>query len=305
MYAFIVNPHSRSGLGIRVWRCLEPLLKEQQVEYRVCMTRYPEHASEFARELSGTYEPLTLIALGGDGSINEVINGIADLSNVTFGYIPIGSGNDFARSMKLGKDPREMLERILHPTAFTWIDIGRIRFGQNHRRFAVSSGIGFDAEVCLKNTARGLKKWLNRLKLGKLSYAGTAIRLLISLRPASATLTLDNGERKTFQKVFFATAMNQKYEGGGFKFCPKADPSDGLLDVILIADMSKWKALFLLPTAFAGLHIFFRGVHTYTCKKAEFSCSAPLAVHTDGEPVSRETSVTFELEEQKLKFIHF
>lgn len=79
--------------------------------------------------------------------------------------------------------------------------------------------------------------------------------------------------------------------------------SDALLDIIVISDMPRLKALLLLPTAYAGLHVHFKGVHTFTCKRAEITCQSPLAVHTDGEPVSRESSVIFSLEPEKLKFI--
>lgn len=304
MYAFIVNPHSRTGLGLKVWRKLEAILKERKIEYRICMTHYPQHATEFARELTETYKDLTLVALGGDGSINEVVNGIRDLSNVTFSYIPIGSGNDFARSMQLGSDPVKILEQILNPTSLAYIDVGRTTYGSTARRFAVSSGIGFDAEVCFQNTSQGIKKWLNKLKLGKLSYTITALCHIYSLRPCTATLTLDTGEPQTFERVFFAAAMNQRFEGGGFRFCPKAEPTDGVLDIIIISDMPKLKALLLLPTAFFGLHVHFKGVHTFTCKRAIIRSEAPLAIHTDGEPLSRETSVIFELEPEKLKFIN-
>lgn len=303
MYAFIVNPNSRSGLGLKTWRRLEQILKERGIAYQVCITRYPCHASEFAREMAQTHKDLTLIALGGDGSINEVVNGIPDLADITFGYIPIGSGNDFARSMKLGEDPEKILEEILISHTFSYIDIGRTVYGNTARRFAVSSGIGFDAEVCFRNPSGGLKKWLNKLKLGKLSYTLTALVSLLFLNPEPATITLDDGTQKTFQRFFFAAAMNQRYEGGGFCFCPAARPADGILDIIVIADMPRIKALLLLPTAFAGLHVHFKGVHIFSCTSADIKSKSPLAVHTDGEPLSRETSVTFSLEPEKLKFI--
>lgn len=302
MYTFIVNPNARTGLGIKVWKRLEPVLKEQGVDYRVCITRYPGHATEYARQLTSGPGDITLIALGGDGTINETVNGICDFSRVTFGYIPIGSSNDFARAMKLSKEPEQMLRQILTPSEYTYINIGKITHRGTVRRFAVSSGMGFDADVCFHNTSTGIKKWLNKLKLGKLSYTGVALGLLLSLRPRPMTLIAD-GEAKSFRKVFFATAMNQCYEGGGFKFCPKADPADDLLNVIVIADMPKLKALLLLPTAFVGLHTHFKGVHIFTCRHVEASCEAALPVHTDGEPVTRETALTFSLEPEKLRFI--
>lgn len=302
MYTFIVNPNARTGLGLRIWRNLEALLKEWQIKYQVCLTRYPHHATEYVRDLTAGNAALTLVALGGDGTINEVVNGIQDFSKVTLGYIPIGSSNDFARSMKLAKDPEQILKQILSPSEYAYINIGKLVSGDSVRRFAVSAGIGFDAEVCFHNTSSRIKRWLNRLKLGKLSYTGVALFLLLALKPRPMALTLD-GRKKTFQKVFFATAMNQQYEGGGFCFCPDADPGDDLLDLIVIADMPKLKALLLLPTAYMGWHTRFKGVHIYTCREAVLLGSQKLPVHTDGEPVMTVPGMTCSLEPEKLRFI--
>lgn len=303
MYSFIVNPNARSGLGIRLWRQLESILKERKIPYRQYLTRYPGHGTEFAREITTSEKNPTLIVLGGDGTINEVVNGILDLSAVTLGYIPIGSSNDFARSMKLSKDPVTALNRILSGSETTYIDVGRLTFRGQSKRFIVSSGIGFDADICFHNTSSRPKRILNKLKLGKLSYTAIALYLILGLKPHPMTITLDGEQKLTFQKVYFATAMNQRYEGGGFRFCPKADPEDGILDILVISDMSRLKILGLLPTAFKGLHVHFKGVHTYTCKTADIISDIPLPVHADGEPAVTETEITFALEPQKLKLI--
>lgn len=302
MYTFIVNPHARTGLGLKIWQRIEILLKEWRIPYHVCLTRYPDHATEYVRELTAGNEPATLVVLGGDGTINEVVNGIRDFSRVTLGYIPIGSSNDFARSMKLSKDPEKMLKQILSPTEYAYLNIGRLVSGDSVRRFVVSSGIGFDADVCFHNTSTRFKKWMNRLRLGKLSYTGIALFLLLALKPGSMVVTLD-GRDIHFKKTFFVTAMNQPYEGGGFRFCPAAVPDDGLLDIIVIADISKFKALLLLPTAYAGWHTRFKGVQTFTCRKASVISEARLPIHTDGEAAVTASRACFSLEPEKLRFI--
>lgn len=302
MYTFIVNPHARSGLGLKVWKRLESMLKERQLKYQVFLTRYPGHATKFAHTLTSGSKEITLITLGGDGTINEVVNGIQDLSKVTLGYVPIGSSNDFARSMKLSHEPEALLKQILSPSEYAYINIGRLTYQDQIRRFAVSSGIGFDADVCFHNPSTGIRRLLNRLKLGKLSYTAVALGLLMTLKPGPMVLVAD-GQRKYFKKVFFATAMNQRYEGGGFKFCPDADPGDDLLDIIVIADMPKLKALLLLPTAYIGLHVHFKGVHTFTCKEVRITGRKKLSLHTDGEPVTAVSKASFSLETEKLRLI--
>ena len=99
MYYFIVNPASRSGNGKYVWQKAEKILDQENTEYRVYFTSYQGHATKLARDITARGERLTLIAVGGDGTVNEVLNGIRDFSRVIFGYIPTGSSNDFARCM--------------------------------------------------------------------------------------------------------------------------------------------------------------------------------------------------------------
>lgn len=303
MYTFIVNPNARTGLGLKTWKTLELILKERGVSYQVFFTKYQKHATRIAEKLTEENDHRMIIALGGDGTINEVINGISDLSRTTLGYIPIGSSNDFARGMGLSTDPVNALEHILFPTRFAYVNIGVLNYQNKKRRFAVSSGFGFDAGVCHQILISNLKKILNRIHLGKLSYAGIAIRRILALTPRQMTLILDHDRYIIFDKVYFAAAMNQKVEGGGFRFCPNADPSDDMLDVIVVAGLSKLKILLLLPTAFKGWHTRFKGVYTYRCKEAEFRSEHPLPVHTDGEPIFLQRYVNLSLEKEHLRLI--
>ena len=161
MYTFIVNPNAKTGLGYQVWSSLEAILKEKNVNYQVFFTKYQKHATRLAQKLTQESGAKTLIVLGGDGTINEVINGIEDLDGTVLGYIPIGSSNDFARGMGLSTDPVQALKHILSPEHFTYINIGTAMYAGKTRRFAVSSGLGFDAGVCHQVYVSKLKKLLN------------------------------------------------------------------------------------------------------------------------------------------------
>ena len=97
------------------------------------------------------------------------------------------------------------------------------------------------------------------------------------------TAELDDDNVQQFSKVYFTAVMNQKYEGGGFKFCPNASPSDGYLDVIVVDGSSKPKVLCCLPTAFFGKHTIFHGIHIFRCKKIDIHSDLALPVHKDGE----------------------
>jgi YegS/Rv2252/BmrU family lipid kinase len=303
MYTFITNPNARSGLGKQLWNNLETILNEKGINYEVYFTKYQRHATDIVRDLTSDHEKHTIIALGGDGTLNEVINGITDLSKVTLGYIPTGSSNDFSRGMKLPTDPVKALENIITPSCYKTLNIGVLKYEDRTQRFIVSSGIGFDAGVCHQIMISPLKVILNQIKLGKLSYVAVALQLLLSMRPANMTITLDDTNTMTFDKVYFTTAMNLPYEGGGFKFCPKADCQDDKLDIIVVAGLPRLKVLALLPTAFKGWHTRFKGIHTYSCRKIDVVSDLALPVHTDGEPVLKQTHVQAYLEPEKLRVI--
>ena len=112
MYHFIVNPAARSGLGKETWRELRPLLDQKELPYQVHFTRYQTHATKIAKEITSDGARHILIVLGGDGTVNEVLNGICHLSQTELGYIPLGSGNDLARGLGLPADPKEALEKM-------------------------------------------------------------------------------------------------------------------------------------------------------------------------------------------------
>ncbi|MDC7286488.1 diacylglycerol kinase family lipid kinase [Blautia schinkii] len=306
MYYFIVNPNSRSGAGRNIWNMLRSELAVRKITYKAYLTEYVGHATKLAHEIStkGTVEePAYLITVGGDGTIHEVLTGIQDFDSVIFGYIPTGSGNDFCRGMGLLQDPLKALNCVLRKERIQSMDVPYININNRHHRFGISMGIGYDASVCQEVLASPAKKILNRLGLGKLIYLAVALKQLIFVNPTPMTLYLDGGRRRTYKKVYFTAVMNQKYEGGGFMFCPKAKSNDGILDVIVVEGMSKAKVLCCLPTAFFGRHIHFKGVHIMRCKSIEINSAIPLAIHKDGESGGIRSEISVSVEKKALKVI--
>lgn len=303
MYHFIVNPNARTGLGHKIWVQLEAVLKSRSVPYQVHFTHYQNHAASIAKKITSDGKKHTIVALGGDGTVNEVVNGITDLSLTTLGYIPIGSSNDFARGMNIPQDPFAALELVLSPSAFTYTDIGVLSMGDTMRRFAGSSGIGFDAAVCERVAVSKLKSFLNRIKLGKLTYAAIALSQLAFMKKVHLSLTLDDGTEKEFPDSYFAAGLLQGYEGGGLLFCPNAKKADGLLDIIVVSGLSRLKVITLLPLAFRGKHTRFRGVHIFRAKSASIKSDIKASVHTDGEPLSRQRELRISLAGEKLRVI--
>ena len=200
-YDIIINPKARSGMGEMVWKKLEPELKKRRVSYRSYMTERRKHARKIAESITSDGREHILVVLGGDGTVNEVINGIRSPGKITLGYIPIGSSNDFARGLGIPKDPDRAFDIILAPKKVVHMDLGILTGMGKERRFAVSAGIGFDAAVCHEVCISRWKTILNRIGLGKLSYAAVALNRLRKDRPVTVKVQFPDGEEKIFKKT--------------------------------------------------------------------------------------------------------
>lgn len=307
MYHFIVNPVSRSGKGLKLWqKQIEPELKTQNIEYSVKFSKERGDVTNIVAKISSAAKNESnciIVILGGDGTVNDAVQGIKDFENTTLAYIPTGSSNDFARDLKLPKSVKKNLRRILDAKAPVLMDVGQVETERGTRRFAVSSGLGFDGAVCQKSVHSILKKRLNKIGLGKLTYLGIALNQIINAPKVDAEITFADGKKVNAKNLLFFAAMVHKYEGGGFKFCPKADAYDGELDFICAANKTVPGILLALPTAFFGFHSIFKGIDIYRFKNAEIKTSIPLWLHTDGEVGYKAQYLNFSQLEQKLKFI--
>lgn len=298
MLHIIVNPKSRTGMGLRIYKKIEPYLNHEQIPYTTYFTNGIGDATKFASKLSSENESVTIIVLGGDGTINEVVCGIQNFELITLGYIPTGSSNDFARDLNLNTDPLIALKNIIHKNKIISMDLGEVTYTNIDqtiikRKFAVSCGIGFDAAVCQEALHSKVKLFFNKIHMGKLTYGGIAIKQLLFSKTCSCNLYLDDQAPIFINKFHFIVSMIHRYEGGGFQFCPKADYQDGLLDLCVIGNLPKYKILFLLPSGFSGKHIRFKGVDIYRAKKLKIVASQKMPVHCDGESchILKEISV--------------
>lgn len=303
MYNFVVNPNARSGLGMKVWDELESILKRENVEYKVFFTKYQRHATSIAQKITSDGEKHIIVALGGDGTVNEVVNGISHYENVTFGYIPIGSSNDFARGLELPTNPVEALNMILSRPHLHPMNVGELRYKNKLRRFAVSAGIGFDADICHEVVVSHVKKFLNKLGIGKLTYVCVALHRLIVTSACRYDITIDGEKTISYEKAYFTAIMNNRYEGGGAKFAPNAKNDDDKLDICVVANIGKLKALLLFPMAFAGIHTKFKGVYMHRASEFHIQTERALPLHTDGEPIFLQNDITVSCAPKKLHVI--
>lgn len=147
------------------------------------------------------------------------------------------------------------------------MDVGTMSYEGKHRRFAVSAGIGFDAAICHEAVVSKWKRILNRIHLGKFTYAVIALHRLLLTSTCPFHIVLDDEKEVSFPKGWFAAVMNHPCEGGGFYFCPDARPDDGQLNVLVVSGLKAPALLLTLPFALFGKHTKFHGVHLFRCKK--------------------------------------
>ncbi len=321
MYHIIVNPSSKSGKGLSIWKSIEKILLEREIPYRSYISTHIGHVTELTLKITSDVpaggQPINLILLGGDGTVNEALQGIQDFNMVNLGYIPTGSSNDLARALKLSHDPAELMTRILDGKHSRMLDLGILTYESDmhiesrlHKRpehrsryFIVSSGIGFDAAVCEEALSSSIKNTLNKFKLGKLTYLGIALKQLFAAKAVSCEICLDGKDTIRIPKFLFSAFMIHPYEGGGFCFCPQADNRDGLLDLCVVGNLPKLLILFALPTAFFGKHYIFPRINHYAASSVRVKTSIPLWVHTDGEVYLKSDQISISCLKQRLKFL--
>ena len=305
MFHIVLNPAGASGKAESVWKAVEPMFRRE--EYELHRSDKNKSIGDICRELTyGISEEVKLVVIGGDGTLNEAVNGISDFKNTAFGFIPCGTGNDMQRDMALPSSRKALVARILEGKVRRSSDIGELTFyGENgiiRRRFNISSDIGFGAATCAYADKSRLKPVLNRLGLGRLIYLVGAVKVCYTAKPAQVTV-ICNGKKRLYRRCLSAIVMNHCHEGGGFKFCPDADFSDGKLDVCLGNGITKPGYLRLLPHAYLGKHLKLRGVYTKRFEKITMMSDIPLWAHTDGEVLGMTKKVTMRVIPEKLRLI--
>lgn len=308
MITFIVNEASGRGRGGKIWRALRREMLEQELPFRAWCTRSPGEATALAQlACQDAQELQKLVVVGGDGTVNEVLNGISDFAQIALGVVPIGSGNDFVRGLGLPRDPRAALERVFAASGDARIDLGQVCVdGQAPRCFGISAGIGMDAWVCAQVDASRAKAGLNRFGLGSLSYGLMTLSAAWNLETArgSVQLTTPQGVlTRDLRALIFLACMNFPWEGGGVPIAPGADAADGCFSVCLADDLSRAQVFRKLPLLALGRHTHTEGVSLVSATRVEVQLDTPLFVHADGEVPGRARSAVFDVLPQKLRVL--
>lgn len=272
----IFNPHADNG---RAWNLASTLrsMIEEQGSATWASTGYPGHAKELTIEAARAGAEV-VAALGGDGTVHEVVNGLMQIpknERPLLAIVPLGSGNDFANN--LGVDPilENAMNNVFSGTARAFDigsvtdDNGRIEYWDN------TMGIGFDASATIR-AAR-----ISRLR-GFPMYLLAVIQTILQHHDiAHMKMETENGIVE--QDILMLTICNGPREGGGFHVAPGAKTTDGILDYALIEGVSRLMMFRLIPEVMKGTHGRFRQVKLGQLRKATIEYDRPLAIHTDGE----------------------
>jgi diacylglycerol kinase (ATP) len=283
---FIVNPIAGNGRAHGIAPRIQAWLDGRALTARLLETRERGHAERLA-STAGDLGHDRVVVVGGDGTIQEVVNGLLTAARTpgdgvpALGVIPAGNGNDLVRDLALPLDPMAALAVALGEETRP-IDVAVATGADGRpRHFAVAGGVGFDARVA--HVMYGHRYPWQR---GRPGYFLSTFFELLRFRNHRLRLTLEtsDGRREIERTSLLVAFANGPYYGGGMQICPGADPADGYLDVCVAGDLSRWEAIRLLPGIYKGAHVGHPKVEFVRARWLRFDGEDGTLVHLDGEP---------------------
>lgn len=268
------NPRSGRGANERSWDEIERALHQAlpDHEWQIEVTVAPGSAITQARAMA-EHGCSVVIGAGGDGTVCDVMQGVLD-TDAALAVLPLGTGNDFARTIGIGASLPKAIETIRSGT-LERIDIAKWTMGNRTGYFLNAAGCGFDAVVAQK-----VNEGVRRLR-GRPAYLAAIFLSLIRYSPTELALTVD-GEKLKRKSMLCALANAQSY-GGGMKIAPLAELKDGLLDLVLVGDLGKWEFLCNFPKVLKGTHLALPKVEHRTFRRLEIESDPPVPFLADGE----------------------
>ncbi len=288
-HIFIINPKAGKGRATELIPFIHEFFKDKDEEFIIRVTEYPGHATEIAKEYSSSEEN-RIYSVGGDGTVNEVINGIAGTQS-SLGVIPAGSGNDFIRSIANPSDIQDFTIRTINGE-YKYIDLAKA----NDKYFINISSIGFDADVVYN--ADKFKKVPGIT--GSMAYVISIIYTVLKKKISKIKLHIDDKEMNL--NILLAAIANGRFYGGGMLAAPEAKIDDGLFDICLVGEANRFQILSLFPKYIKGQHGQLDEVQFFRGKKILIESNEELRLNIDGEIFSSCT-IAFEMIEKGMKVI--
>jgi diacylglycerol kinase (ATP) len=274
----LLNPVAGRGYGAKVEPELRRALEAQGLDFDLVRTSRPWHAAELAEQAARDGFQM-VVAVGGDGTFNEVVNGLMAASErgatATMGVIPVGSGSDFANTVSIPPDLEGACFRLAHGQVRS-VDVGRVTLpGQVQRYFDNTVNIGFGGVV-----TREAQK-VRRLR-GIALYLPVVLKTIFLYYRAPQVLIECDGQELALPAVMISVANGQR-EGGGFYVAPQAQPDDGFFDLCVVREISQLAMLALIPHFMRGTHTDRDPVTMVRAQQVTISSTDGLIAHMDGE----------------------
>ncbi|MHA1198579.1 MAG: diacylglycerol/lipid kinase family protein [Candidatus Heimdallarchaeaceae archaeon] len=292
-YLFIVNPNARNGAIGKMWPRIEGEILERGLNHTTIYTTEPKHATEIAREEANNYD--VIVATGGDGTVNEVANGLYG-TGASFGVLPLGNGNDFARGILLDDDYQRSLDTLVKGQTMD-LTVGIAEADGEKRYFVniVDTGVGATISVSAFTDA----KWLR----GFIKYYYLALKGVLKYRLVPTKIQIDDQDPFDCKLVLLAAGVGHRF-GAGFQILPDNYAFEPDFAICFAYDIGKMKQINLLNVLKGGNHIGRENVQYIRGSKITLELGKPLPVEVEGEIVSfAATKVKFEVAPEKLKTI--
>jgi diacylglycerol kinase (ATP) len=302
-YKIILNPTAGNGNGLKSLPQLEALLNQNKVNYQLTRTEGIGHGIELTRQsVQGGFD--AIVAVGGDGTVNEVVNGLMQskhdgLSIPPLGVLCVGRGNDFAGSVGIPEDLAGGLQALLVDNRRI-VDIGRVSGGMvpEGRYFCNCVGVGFDAITTIE--VHKLPRWG-----GYLAFMAAVLKTVFLYNKAPMA-TIDFDGKTITQRSLLISIMNGRRLGGGFIMAPNSLPDDGLFDLCIAEQMSSFEVIKMIPHFTKGDQATQPTIKTGQASRITItSQDGPLPAQTDGEIISEEgTRLGIEVLPRQLEIIY-
>lgn len=288
-YLFIINPTAGSGKAKSFNTYIDKYMKDTGINYKIKITSKAKEATQI---VINHLDYNVCIAVGGDGTVGEVANGILTRGHGLLGIIPAGTGNDLSKSLLITEDIEEAFKKIVGKKVKT-IDLGRV----DDTYFFNIASLGFDAEV-VRHTDK-----IKRLIKGKTAYILGVLTSLFVYKSKNMEIEIDG--QSLVKKATLVAIGNGSYYGGGMQIIPMAKLDDGLLDICILKDISNLRILFLFPSIFKGQHIQYKKyVEFHKGKNIRVKVEGEIYLNIDGEisPV-KDKEIVFYIGSEKLDVI--
>ncbi|KLO21104.1 hypothetical protein X275_10160 [Marinitoga sp. 1197] len=279
----IVNPNSAGSKTKEIWPDIKAYLKKAGFSFKYAFTKGKMHAKDLTIEAIKTGFS-NIICVGGDGTLNEIVNGVFSQNfknpeDIVVGIIPSGTGNDWGKTVGIPDNYIQAIDVLKRKRIFVQ-DVGKVEYYRNDKkleRFFVNiAGMFFDAEV-----TRNANKSKEKNKGGSFSYLLNLLTTLFKYNSQSAEITIDNYSFK--EKIFTMAVGICKYSGGGMKILPHAIPDDGFFDITLVKDVPKLLVIKNIKKIFDGSFVKLKWVKQFKAKKAEIKSKEKIYLEVDGE----------------------